>query len=69
MITENMITKKFVNGKELVTSCTIANCCLTCEKLDSGDVKLTNEKGQKLICSRDELIEVANYIKKEVPVL
>lgn len=64
-----MITKKLVNGKELVTSCTIANCCLTFEKLDNGEVELTNEKGQELICSRDELIEVANYIKKEVPVL
>ena len=63
-----MITKKFVNGKELVTSCTIANCCLTFKKLDNGEVELTNEKGQKLICSRDELIEVANYVKKEVPV-
>lgn len=64
-----MITKKIVNGKELVTSCTLANCCLTFEKQENGDIKLTNEKGQELICSRDELIEVTNFIKKEVPIL
>lgn len=64
-----MITKKIVNGKELVTSCTIANCCLTFEKLENGDIKLTNEKNESLTCSRDELIEVTNYVKKEVPVL
>jgi hypothetical protein len=64
-----MITKKIVNGKELVTSCTLANCCLTFEKLENGDIKLTNEKNQELVCSRDELIEVASYIKKEVPAL
>lgn len=62
MITKNMITKKFVNGKELVTSCTIANCCLTFEKLDNGDVKLTNEKGQELICTLDELREISEYL-------
>ena len=64
-----MITKKVVNGKELVTSCTLANCCLTFEKQENGDIKLTNEKSQELVCSRDELIEVANYVKKEVPAL
>jgi len=64
-----MITTKTINGRKLITSCTLANCCLTFEELENGDVKLTNEKNQELICSRDELIELANYIKKEVPVL
>jgi dissimilatory sulfite reductase (desulfoviridin) alpha/beta subunit len=62
-----MITKKFVNGKELVTSCTIANCCLTFEKLNSGNVKLTNEKGQELICTLDELREISEYLANNTP--
>ena len=57
-----MITKKIVNGKELVTSCTIANCCLTFEKIDNGDLKLSNEKGQELICTLDELREISEYL-------
>lgn len=60
-----MITKKIVNGKELVTSCTIANCCLTSEKLDNGEVKLTNEKNQELVCSFDELAEVYTHLLLE----
>lgn len=66
-----MITKKIVNGKELVTSCTIANCCLTFEKLESkdllsgenGNIKLTNEKNESLTCSLDELKELSEYLK------
>ena len=57
-----MITKKIVNGKELVTSCTIANCCLTFEKIDNGDLKLTNEKKESLTCSLDELREISEYL-------
>lgn len=61
-----MITKKIVNGKELVTSCTIANCCLTFEKQENGDIKLTNEKNQELVCSEDELKEIFIYMRKEM---
>lgn len=57
-----MITKKTVNGKELITSCTLANCCLTVEKLENGDIKLTNEKNEELTCSFDELAEVYTHL-------
>jgi len=60
-----MITKKIVNGKELVTSCTLANCCLTFEKQENGDIKLTNEKGQELECTVTELMEIFEYMLKE----
>lgn len=62
-----MITKKIVNGKELVTSCTIANCCLTFKKLDNGEIELTNEKGQELICTLDELKEISEYLVLNTP--
>lgn len=61
-----MITKKVVNGKELVTSCTLANCCLTFEKQENGNIKLTNEKGQELVCSEDELKEIFMYMREEM---
>lgn len=61
-----MITKKIINGKELVTSCTIANCCLTFEKLEEGDIRLTNEKNESLICSLDELKEISEYLKNNI---
>ena len=57
-----MITKKIVNGKELVTSCTLANCCLTFEKLEDGSIKFTNEKNQELTCSFDELTEIYTHL-------
>lgn len=60
-----MITKKTVNGKYLVTSCTLATCCLTFEKLENGDIKFTNEKNQELICTLDEIEEMFFYLKRE----
>ena len=62
-----MITKKAVNGKEEITSCALATCCLTVVELETYPIKLklTNEKGQELICSLDEFLEVAEYLIKE----
>ena len=62
-----MITKKIVNGKQQITACTLATCCLTVVELetDPTQLKLTNEKGQELICSLDEFKEVAHYLISE----
>lgn len=59
------ITKKTVNGKEQITSCTLATCCLTFEKLENGDIKFTNEKNQELVCTLDEIEEISFYLKNE----
>lgn len=58
------ITKKTVNGKEQITSCTLATCCLTVVELETFPIqlKLSNEKEQILICSLDEFKEVALYL-------
>ena len=60
-----MITKKTINGKDLITSCTIANCCLTVNLLETGELELTNEKKEKLICTVDELEEIFFYLQRE----
>jgi hypothetical protein len=62
------ITKKNVNGKNLVTSCTIANCCLTVEVIEGETVKddanltLTNERHQELFCTASEFAEIAEHL-------
>ena len=58
-----MITKKTVNGKDLITSCTLANCCLTSELVGDTEIKLTNEKGQELICAINELEELFFHLQ------
>lgn len=58
-----MITKKIVNGKELITACTLATCCLTVEQTDTGYLKFSNELNQELICSLDEFKEIVNYLR------
>lgn len=61
-----MITKKTVNGKDLITSCTLATCCLTLiEQLDPNQFKFKNEKGEELTCSKDEFREMVNYMYRE----
>jgi dissimilatory sulfite reductase (desulfoviridin) alpha/beta subunit len=60
-----MITKKIVNGKHLITACTLATCCLTFEKLENGNIKFTNEKNQELVCTLDEIEEMFFYLKRE----
>lgn len=62
------ITKKNVNGKNLITSCTIANCCLTVEVVEGKTVKddthltLTNERHQELFCTASEFAEMAEHL-------
>lgn len=62
-----MITKKTVNGKDQITSCTLATCCLTVVELETDPIqlKLSNEKGQELICSVEELEEIFFYLQRE----
>ena len=62
-----MITKKIVHGKQQITACTLATCCLTVVELetDPTQLKFTNEKGQELVCSLDEFREVAQYLSSE----
>ena len=60
-----MITKKIVNGKELVTSCTLANCCLTFEKQENGDISFSNEKNERLTVTADEVEEMFFYLKEQ----
>jgi len=62
------ITKKNVNGQELVTSCcTIANC-LTVKVVEGETIKddshltLTNERHQELFCTASEFAEIAEHL-------
>lgn len=63
-----MITNKNVNGKDLITSCTIANCCLTVEVVEGETMKddahltLTNERYQELFCTASEFAEMAEHL-------
>lgn len=63
-----MITKKNVNGKDLITACTIANCCLTVEVVEGEGLKddahltLTNERHQELLCTASEFAEMAEHL-------
>jgi len=59
------ITKKTVNGKEQITSCTLATCCLTVERINDVEIKLSNEKNQTLICTLEELEEISSYLKEK----
>ena len=59
------ITKKTVNGKEQITSCTLATCCLTVEHPSKGYLTLKNEKGEELTCSIDEFKEIVEYMLME----
>jgi len=63
------ITKKKVNGQELVTACTtIANCCLTVKVVEGETIKdeahltLTNERHQELFCTASEFAEIAEHL-------
>ena len=58
------ITKKTVNGKEQITSCTLATCCLT-GTLEGENIKLTNEKNEELTCSLAEFTELAQHLHME----
>lgn len=64
-----MITKKTVNGKDQITSCTLATCCLTVVELETDPIqlKLSNEKGEELTCSLDEFREIVEYLYLEGP--
>lgn len=57
------ITKKTVNGKEQITSCTLATCCLTVKLVDENCLELSNEKNQKLTCSVEELEEIFFHLQ------
>jgi len=59
-----MITKKTVNGKEEITSCALATCCLT-GTLEGDNIKLTNEKNEVLTCSLAEFAELAQHLHME----
>jgi len=62
------ITNKIVNGKNLTTACTIANCCLTVEVVGGETLKndahltLTNERHQELFCTASEFAEMAEHL-------
>jgi len=60
------ITKKTVNGKEQITSCTLATCCLTLkEQIDQNQLTFFNEKGEELTCSVSELEEMFFHLQRE----